>query len=104
MGNSAQAALILEKAKCIEPSKGSIRELLGRAYYNYGQFRKAANEFLEALKIDPTNHYAHYGLSLCYLKIKNITNAKKHMKIANAMMPDEERYQKVLNIILALND
>jgi Flp pilus assembly protein TadD len=34
----AQAALVLEKVKAIFPNKGSIREALGRAYFNYGQW------------------------------------------------------------------
>lgn len=88
----AQAALVLEKAKSIEPAKGSIREALGRAYFNYGEWESAGREFSEAVEIDPTNHYAHFGLALALAKLGRVARALGHLRLALAMEPDSEDY------------
>ena len=41
----AQAAVVLERARQLEPSRGSIMEALGRAYYNSGDYARAAEAF-----------------------------------------------------------
>lgn len=91
----AQAAVLLERAKACHPDKGSIREALGRAYYNYGQYELALSEFEQAITIDPTNHYAHFGLSLCLRKTGEVARAIGHIKMALAMHP-EEMYRRTL--------
>lgn len=98
-GNPAQAAVVLERAKRKEPQKGSIREALGRAYYNYKQYELAEDEFEKAVEIGPTNHYAHFGLGLCLNHLGQKFRARKHLKIAVAMKPDNEDYQKALDKI-----
>lgn len=95
-GNPAQAAVVLERAKEIEPKKGSIREALAQAYYNYRQYSSSLREFQEAIEIDPTNHYAHFGLGLCLKKLRQEAEAQKHLKIALAMKPDSELYRQAL--------
>ena len=95
-GNSAQAAVVLKRAGKIEPEKGSILEALGQAYYNYKQYYLAKDEFEKAVEIDPTNHYAHFGLGLCLNHLGQKVFALKHLKIALAMEPDSEDYQKAL--------
>lgn len=92
----AQAALVLEKAKSLQPAKGSIREALGRAYYNYGQHEVASHEFQAAIDIDPSNHYAHFGLGLALRKLGRKNKALGHLKMALAMQPDNEDYQKAV--------
>jgi len=87
--NPAQAALVLERAKMLEPEKASIREALARAYFNFGRYHLARQEFEKALVIDPTNHYAHFGLGLSLKKIGDIIGAGRHLKLAVAMEPDE---------------
>lgn len=95
-GDPAQAANVLERAKVMEPNKGSICEALGRAYYNFGQFDQAMLNFNKALEIDPTNHYAHFGLSLCLERKGILVKSYGHIKLALAMQPDLEDYKKVL--------
>ncbi len=94
----AAAAVVLERAKELEPNKASIREALARAYYNYGQYGLSKNEFEKALEIEPTNHYAHFGLGLCFSKIGDKLGARRHLKIAIAMEPDD-RYKEALGRI-----
>lgn len=88
-GNPAQAAVVLERARAIEPRKGSILEALGRAYYSSGRYREAASRFEEALDVDPANDYAHYCLGLCYLKTGNKVEAGGHFKMAWFLRPHE---------------
>lgn len=93
--NPAQAAVLFERVKAVFPEKASVREALGRAYYNYGQHRLAAREFGKALEIEPTNHYAHFGLALCLRKLGKTARAKGHIKLAVAMGPKIEFYRQV---------
>ena len=92
----AQAAVLLEKAKTLEPSKGSIREALGRSYFNYGQWEQASQEFGRALEIDPTNHYAHFGLALSLDKLGEPVRALGHLRLALAMEPGSDDYSAAL--------
>src|SRR5680860_444492 len=63
---SAHAAVVaLERARALEPDKGSIRETLGRAYFHTGRFVAAGAEFARAVELDPVNDYALFGLGLC---------------------------------------
>ena len=63
--SSPHAAVVaLERARDLEPDKGSIRETLGRAYFRTGRFAAARAEFARAVEIDPVNDYALFGLGL----------------------------------------
>jgi tetratricopeptide (TPR) repeat protein len=84
-----QAVEVLERARRIEPSKGSILEALGRAYYSSCRYEVAASMFEEALEVDPTNDYAHYCLGLCFLKLTRKVEAAGHFKIAWSLKPSD---------------
>ena len=96
VGNPAQAALVLEKARSVEPNKGSILELLGRAYFQYGSYNSASSSFEDALEVDPTNDYAHYCLGLCYLKLRRKDDAGVHFKLAWFLKPAGAYRRKAL--------
>ncbi len=89
------AAVALERARDLEPEQGSIREALGRAYFGCGRFPDARVEFEHAVRIDPVNDYAHYGLGLCLLRTGDRGGARRHLKLAVAMRPLED-YQRAL--------
>lgn len=92
-GNPAQAAIVLERARTMEPEKGSILEVLGRAYFMYGEYSKASECYEKAIEVDPTNDYAHYCLGLCLLKEAEEEKAGKHFKIAWSLRPlDDYRF------------
>lgn len=95
----AQAAWLLEEVKQEVPHKGSIREALGRAYYNWGRYERAKREFEVALKIDPCNHHAHYGLGLSLLKLGFLKMASGHLKLALAMSPGNAAYRRAVNLL-----
>jgi Flp pilus assembly protein TadD len=90
------AAVALERARELEPEKGSIREALGRAYFNSGRFPAARSEFARAVELDPVNDYAHFGLGLTLSRIGDASGARRHLKLAVAMQPREE-YRRALD-------
>ena len=89
-GNPAQAALVLEKARAAAPRKGSILEVLGRSYFACGRYSESASRFEEAVEVDPTNHYAHYCLGICYVNLRRKADAAGHFKLAWFLKPDEK--------------
>jgi Flp pilus assembly protein TadD len=95
-GHPHQAALLLGRAKLLEPEKGSIREMLGRALYLAGRAAWARREFAKAVQIDPVNDYAHFGLALSCARTGQRTRAIAHLKLAIAMRPGAEEYQQAL--------
>ncbi len=76
------ASVALERAKRLEPDKGSIREALGRAYLSSRAYRLAAEEFSAAVALAPTDHYAHFGLGRALERLGDATAAKRHYKLA----------------------
>ena len=60
--NPHAAVIPLERARDLEPDKGSVRETLARAYFRSGRFTQASEEFERAVEIEPVNDYAHFGL------------------------------------------
>jgi len=95
-GHPHQAALVLGKAKLLEPEKASIREALGRALYLSGWTLRARREFAKAVQIDPVNDYAHFALGLSCSKTGQRMRAIAHLKLAVAMRPSAEAYRRAL--------
>ena len=95
-GNTHAAVVALERARDLEPEKGSIREALARAYFRSQQVEAARREFEKVLELDPVNDYAHFGLGMCLLRKGDRAAARGHLKMATIMRPDEEAYQDAL--------
>jgi Flp pilus assembly protein TadD len=95
-GNNHAAVVALERARDLEPDKGSIREALARAYFRSQRVEAARVEFEKVLELDPVNDYAHFGLGMCLLRKGDRAAARGHLKIATIMRPDEEAYQDAL--------
>lgn len=77
-----QAVVALERARNLEPAKGSIREALGRAYLSCRQYAQARDEFQVAVDLHPTDGYAHYGLARCFDRLGERTLARRHHRLA----------------------
>ena len=93
--NPHAAVVALERARELEPEKGSVREALGRAYFRVGRFPDARAEFERAVELDPVNDYAHFGLGLSLLRVGDPDGARRHLKLAVAMRPRDE-YREAL--------
>ena len=91
-----EAVSLLEQVKRLEPGRGSVLETLGIAYYNSGRPRLAMREFEEALEIDPSNHFARYGLSRCLFRGGMTEKAIGQVKLAVVMAPEVEMYGEAL--------
>jgi tetratricopeptide (TPR) repeat protein len=96
-GHAHQAVIALERARDAAPRHGSVREALGRAYYGAGRPSAAEAEFSEALEIDPSNDYAHFGLGLCLARGGEPTRAVGHLRLAVAMRPEVDTYRQALD-------
>lgn len=97
--NPHAAAVALERARDLEPDKGSVREALGRAYFTSGRFTEAGAEFERAIELDPVNDYAHFGLGLSRLRVGDEVGARRHLKLAVAMRPLEEYRDALAKIV-----
>ncbi len=95
-GHPHQAAMLLSRAKMIEPDKGSIREALGRALYLSGRTAGARREFAKAVQLDPVNDYAHFALGLSCARTGQRTRAIAHLKLAVVMRPTVPEYREAL--------
>ena len=95
-GNAHAAVVALERARDLEPEKGSIREALARAYFRSQRVEAARVEFEKVLELDPVNDYAHFGLGMCLLRKGDRAAARGHLKMATIMRPEEEAYQDAL--------
>jgi Flp pilus assembly protein TadD len=95
-GHPHQAAMWLGKAKQAEPEKASIREALGRALFMSGRMGRARQEFAKVVAIDPANDYAHFGLALACERTGQRERARGHLKLAVAMHPGVEHYERAL--------
>lgn len=91
-----EAVDLLRKAKELEPGRGSILEALGIAYFNSGQTILACQEFEEALEVDPTNHFARFGLGCCLYRQGRLAEAVGQVKLALVMAPHVDLYSETL--------
>jgi Flp pilus assembly protein TadD len=94
--NPHAAVVLLERARELEPDKGSVRETLARAYFRTGRFAASREEFERAIEIDPVNDYAHFGLGLCLLRAGERDTARGHLRLAVAMRPENADYRAAL--------
>lgn len=90
------SAVLLERALTLEPGKASILEALGRAYYNQGAVGLAAERFGAIVEADPLAHYAHFGLGLARARLGDDRAARRHLRLAVRMQPDNEDYRTAL--------
>src|ERR671938_1745912 len=91
-GRAAQATVALEKAKRLEPTKTSIREALGIAYFRIQRYVEAESEFRAVLELSPADDYAHYALGRCLEKQGRETEANGHYKLASSLRPGSKTY------------
>ena len=95
-GHPHAAALILGRAKLLEPDKASIREALGRALFMSGRATRARREFTKAVALNPSDDYAHFALALACERTGQRQRAQGHAKLANALAPGVSHYEQVV--------
>jgi len=90
------SAVLLERALALEPGKASILEALGQAYFNQGAPGLAAERFGAIVRADPLAHYAHFGLGLSRARLGDAKAARRHLRMAVFLKPENESYQRAL--------
>ncbi len=98
-GNPSGAAEVLELAVEHEPSKASLHEALGRAYFASSRVEQAREEFQLAVDINPSDDYAHFGIGRCFERQGRLSEAAKHFKLACALS-DRHDYRTALSRVL----
>jgi Flp pilus assembly protein TadD len=88
--------VLLERALALEPGKASILEALGQAYFNQGSHALAAERFAAIVEADPLAHYAHFGLGLSRARLGDARAARRHLRMAVFLKPENESYQRAL--------
>jgi len=97
----AQAAIVLERADRLEPRKGSILELLGRAYFMSRQWEAAATTFERLLEVDPSAHYGHYALGQTLKHLGRLPDARLHLRLATVLSPGSRLYRDAYSRLAA---
>jgi tetratricopeptide (TPR) repeat protein len=90
------AAVVLERCLALEPGKASIQEALARAYFDQGSHAMAADTFQTIIDANPLAHYAHFGLGLSRTRLGDAAAARRHLRMAVFLKPDNEDYRRAL--------
>lgn len=67
--------------------EGKSRFLLGRLYFERGDYFKSENEYQEILELDPGSADAHYHLGEIYLKLNDLVKARSEWRKALIIAP-----------------
>lgn len=89
-----EAVYHLRRVKRKDPGKISVRELLGRAYFKIGDYRKALREFDFILENRPDQDYAYFCAGLCLVKLGKTEEGLEKMRIAIALNPKNHEYRR----------
>ncbi len=92
-GDFMAASVPLEKARSLEPDKGSIREALGRAYFRAGRYADAREEFAAVVERYPVNDFAIFCLGRSCEKTGRREEARRHLALAAQLRPDRADYR-----------
>jgi Flp pilus assembly protein TadD len=90
------ASVLLERCLALEPGKASILEALGRAYFNQGNPALAAERFQAIVDANPLADYAHFGLGLARARLGDTRTARRHLRMAAFLQPENEDYQRAV--------
>lgn len=100
-GDAAAAAVLLERAAAESPRSSSLCEALGRAHFDSGRVGPAAEQFERLVELEPTSHYAHFGLGLALSRLGRFVLAAEHLSMAVAMRPERREYAEALRQVRA---
>lgn len=95
-GEHLRAMPLLEKAREVEPDKGSIREALAMAYLRARRFRDAQAELDQLVDLSPNDHYAYFLLGLAQEGLGEVARATGSIRLATLLRPSSEEYARAL--------
>jgi Flp pilus assembly protein TadD len=100
-GNAAAAAALLLRASAADPGSRQLREALGRAQYDAGDYPAARSSFSRLVDADPADDYARFGLGLAAWRTGDVDLAVGSLTLAVAMRPDNRHYSLALRRVRA---
>jgi tetratricopeptide (TPR) repeat protein len=77
LGQFAKGIVPLQRVLATDSQNPVALHMLGKSYFMMGEFEKAARELQQTLKISPGDYDAEYTLGLCYLKQKDVAQARQ---------------------------
>lgn len=91
-GDFHAAAVPLARARDLEPTMDSIREALGRAYFQSRRYELAAAEFEAIVTHRPTDHFALFCLGRSLQQLGRHEEARHPLALACQLRPDRRDY------------
>ena len=67
----------LQRVIAAEPQNPTAHHMLGKTWFMMGEFEKASRELEQTLKLTPGDYDAEYTLGLCFLKRKDVAQARQ---------------------------
>ena len=76
-GQYAKGIAPLQRVIASDGQNAAAHHMLGKTYFMMGEFEKAASELKETLRLAPGDYDAEYTLGLCFLKRRDVAEAKQ---------------------------
>jgi Flp pilus assembly protein TadD len=92
-GDYHAAAVPLQRARDLEPDAPSIREALGRAYFQTRRYADAAAEFQAVVDHAPTDDYALFCLGRSLQCLGRHAEARAPLTMASTLRPGRADYR-----------
>lgn len=97
-GNWTDGFELATKGYKLEPSNSHINALLAFAQFNLGRFKEALKSYAKATELDfPDKAYIYNSIAECYQKLGKLQKARKYIKKALSINPDNPEAQKFLS-------
>jgi TolA-binding protein len=93
-GDYHAAIVPLTRAVELEPSKASIREALGRAFFHTRRYERAAAQFQALVAASPTDDYALFCLGRSMQLLGRHREACRPLALACSLRPEREDYRR----------
>src|SRR6185503_4004676 len=77
LGQFAKGIEPLQRVLATDTQNPTALHMLGKSYFMMGEFDKAARALQQTLKVSPGDYDAEYTLGLCYLKQKDVAQARQ---------------------------
>ena len=71
----------------MQPDNADASFNLGNVYFNKGQYRPAADNYRDAIRLNPNLAHAHYNLGMALLRLNDQKAADKEFQEAKRIDP-----------------
>lgn len=78
-----------------------INPFFAPAHYHRAFLMRSRQNFIEAIRLDPTHAWAHANLARYYTYSEpNATEARRHLEIAMRLVPEEASYPRYMGVLV----